>query len=192
VFQWVLQQSRTTRAALAQNELLVACDEATQQEVDDDVSKKKPLCEPSKLFEDCVRDGGSVVAECELCGRTHFGNGRNMEEGELESLQKQAKEHPDKFLGWDYDDIDTGYINGKRVVLGCPCNELSRYEAFIMSHRILILKFLLEYSTARLEESTALASAAKAATESIEKLGEAFNRPAPKRRKFNFTQGGKT
>lgn len=42
----------------------------------------------------------------------------------------------------DYDTIDWGYIAGKQIVYGCPCNSARRYEQWIWSHRYIIAKYL--------------------------------------------------
>ena len=49
--------------------------------------------EPSELFEGIVMDGGTLVATCELCGRTYFADSDVLgwEEGEYEELNEKSK-----------------------------------------------------------------------------------------------------
>jgi len=82
---------------------------------------------------------------CEFCNRVHFvGNGYgDYEEGELECLRASAAKEPSKYIEHnDYDSIDWGYINGKQIVWGCPCNSARQYEQWIWSHRYAIAKYL--------------------------------------------------
>lgn len=106
---------------------------------------------PSKLFEDIISDSGSISIICEMCGRTHFGTASPnlFEEGELEELRKKAKKNPGLYLeDSDNDCIGWGIIDGKQVVIGCPCKSLRKYEAFIWTNRHIIM----DYLTQRLEE----------------------------------------
>lgn len=82
---------------------------------------------------------------CEHCGRTHFvGDGHgDYEDGELEDLRTNAQRNPGEYIEHnDYDSIDWGYINGKQIVWGCPCNSARRFEQWIWSHRYAIAKYL--------------------------------------------------
>lgn len=100
---------------------------------------------PSEEFERAVLTGGSIVRDCDFCGRTHFADSReagDWNEGELEELRKQSEEKPDKCVAHDYDSIEYGEIAGRIAVLGCPCNSLRRYEDWIWTHRRLIAKYL--------------------------------------------------
>lgn len=116
------------------------------------MSDPKPaLPAPSELFLSAIRSAGSIVIDCELCGRTHFGDGRgDYEEGEYERLLAKAKTEPDKYIQHHDDDmVSYGYLQGKQAVLDCPCHELTRYEKFIWAHRWLIAS----YFRARLKEN---------------------------------------
>jgi hypothetical protein len=89
--------------------------------------------------------GALCSVECEHCERVHFvGTGYgDYEDGELEGLRANAQKHPGKYIEHnDYDSIDWGYINGKQIVWGCPCNSARQYEAWIWSHRYAIAKYL--------------------------------------------------
>lgn len=82
---------------------------------------------------------------CEHCGRVHFvGDGHgDYEDGELEDLRASAQKEPGKYIEHnDYDTIDWGFIAGKQIVYGCPCNSARRYEQWIWSHRYIIAKYL--------------------------------------------------
>jgi hypothetical protein len=101
---------------------------------------------PSDEFMEAVVDGGSIVTECELCGRVHFATydgGGDFEEGELEDLRKQADKEPDRYLEEGrYSSISFGYIDGKQAVWGCPCNLAKKYEDWIWGHRRTIIAYL--------------------------------------------------
>jgi hypothetical protein len=98
---------------------------------------------PSEAFERAVDNSGAIVATCELCDRTHFVSQGDFEDGELEELREKARLAPDKYIeDGRYDMLDIGYLDGKQVVLGCPCAKVANYEAWIWSHRYIISKYL--------------------------------------------------
>ena len=100
---------------------------------------------PSEQFELAFRGSGSLVVNCEFCGRVHFADSvyaGDWESEELENLRKDATENPDQYIGWEYDSVTWGYLNGQQYVHGCPCNEARRYEEFIWSHRFGIAEYL--------------------------------------------------
>lgn len=100
----------------------------------------------SDVFMRAVCHGGALCSICcEHCGRVHFvGDGHgDYEDGELEDLRANALKNPGKYIEHnDYDSIDWGYINGKQIVYGCPCNSARQYERWIWSHRYVISKYL--------------------------------------------------
>ena len=100
----------------------------------------------SDVFMRAVCHGGALCSIlCEFCGRTHFvGEGHgDYRDGELEDLRVSAQKNPGKYIEHnDYDTIDWGYINGKQIVYGCPCNSARQYERWIWSHRYIIAKYL--------------------------------------------------
>jgi len=109
---------------------------------------------PSEMFADAVCDGGTPVADCELCGRTHYvSSGYCMEQGELADLEWKHQQEPEKYIPSDCDSISIGHIDGRQVVYGCPCNKLSRYEKFIWRHRFLIAKYLKRRSEEMMAEA---------------------------------------
>jgi hypothetical protein len=101
----------------------------------------------SDTFMEAVCNRGALCQIlCEFCKRTHFmgelSHG-DYEEGELEDLRVKARKKPDKYIEHnDYDSISWGYINGKQIVWGCPCNSARQYEQWIWSHRYVISKYL--------------------------------------------------
>jgi len=100
---------------------------------------------PSELFERVIINAGSLVIDCELCGRTHFATMESgiYGEGELEELLEKAKNNPEKYIqDPSYDMISWGTIDGKQAVIGCPCNGLRKYEDFIWHNRTVILEYL--------------------------------------------------
>jgi hypothetical protein len=146
----------------------------------------------SELFVNVIRSSGSIVIDCELCGRTHFGNGGDYEEGEFENLQAKARSEPDKYIfHGDYDMVSYGYICGKQAVLDCPCNELAKYERFIWSHRDLISRYFVSRADEQLRDASQDSRSAHAARESVRRLQQ-LDRDSipqltfPKGRQFQF------
>lgn len=120
--------------------------------------------EPSEMMEDAFRDGvGTSDATCELCGRHVFGGDGTLgyEDGELESLRKKAEKEPDKYHEVSCDGVSLGTIDGKQIVLGCPCNLLRRYEDWIWNHRCKIVKYIKARTLARLNNAKEEADALK-------------------------------
>ena len=71
---------------------------------------------PESFVADCIL--------CEMCGRTHFStvNPDFWEDGELDELIENCKNHPDKFFQEDnYDCISCGFVDGKQAVDNCSC-----------------------------------------------------------------------
>ena len=62
---------------------------------------KKEYMPPSEDFITAVTGGGSIVTDCDLCGRTCFEDSEyagDWEEGELERLRENADKQPDKYV----------------------------------------------------------------------------------------------
>lgn len=123
---------------------------------------------PSNDFESAFTDSGSIVVECEFCGRTHFCNREDagdFEPGELERLREAQRESPGKVMGWDCTSIGAVEIDGKRAAQCCPCRKIRRYEDWIWRHRTQIAEYLQARVQAELAEAKAdaerLAIAAK-------------------------------
>ena len=96
----------------------------------------------SEHFWDALIDAGSLVVECEFCGRLHFAHEGDYEAGELERLEANAKKTPDKYVEhFDRDVVSWGYLDGKQAVYNCPCESLVRWEQFIWNERDMILKY---------------------------------------------------
>jgi len=101
---------------------------------------------PSYEFIDAVVNGCAIVIDCELCGRVHFATwdeNAGWEEGELEDLRAKAEKDPDRYIeDATCSSISYGWLNGKQVVDGCPCNRARKIEDWIWSHRDIISKYL--------------------------------------------------
>lgn len=105
----------------------------------------KKYLPPSDEFMGAVCNAGSIVADCEFCGRTHFVDEHwgDFEEGEFENLMKKYEEDPDKYVfNNEYSSVSLGYLDGKQVVWGCPCNAGSRYEEFMWNHRYIFRDYI--------------------------------------------------
>ena len=102
------------------------------------------LREPSNEFVRAVGSDCSVVADCELCGRTHFCNDQFAgydDDDELEKLLEKHKENPDKFVA-QAGSIGYGTINGKQAVMNCQCNRLREFEDWIWLHRHIVARYV--------------------------------------------------
>ena len=100
-----------------------------------------PVFSPLReIFDDIIEDTQTAVATCELCGRVCFENKVLQNSNHLEKLKKDAEETPDKVVPMDV--VRTGMIDGKTVVVNCPCNGLRKYENFIWSHRHMISSYI--------------------------------------------------
>lgn len=109
---------------------------------------------PSDDFMDAVRSGGSIVTDCEACGRVFFEDDESAgdwEDGELEKLRQNAKTNPDKYFAMDR--VETADIDGKHIVVNCPCNYLTRLEQWIWSHRRIIATYISKRAQAAAERA---------------------------------------
>lgn len=107
-----------------------------------------------KRLQDIVCDEGTPVSTCS-CGRTHFGDGDCMEEGEHEGLLAKARERPEKYISHpDAQSMSIGEFAGMHIVWDCQCDALARYERFIWENRSKII----EYIKARAEYEKSVAT----------------------------------
>ena len=109
---------------------------------------------PSDEFMDAVREGGGIRRQCEACGRECFEDDEgagSWEEGELENLRKKAEKNPDQYVAMAR--VESGTMNGKEVVVNCPCNFLKKYEDFIWAHRHVIAKYIAVRAKQRAEKA---------------------------------------
>ena len=102
----------------------------------------------SEHIKDVVCDGGTCSAVCDFCNRTHFvSSGLHMDSGELEELERNAAEKPERYVRRsDADVISYGYIEGNQYVWNCGCakseERLKRIEDWIWSHQKIIAAYL--------------------------------------------------
>lgn len=115
---------------------------------------------PSEAFMRTVCKSGSIVITCGFCNRTHFGADETLgwDDGERAELLAKAAATPDRYLEHDSDYVSWGEVDGKVAVDGCPCDGPARVEAFIWSHRDLILDYLKTRSQRQLAEARRLAT----------------------------------
>lgn len=100
--------------------------------------------QPSEEFMSAVCNSGTAVCTCEFCGRIHFTpySDLSYNDKEMEDLKKQSEENPDKYVLSCDDAISWGWMEGKQIVWGCPCNAGKKYEDFIWKHRFVIADYL--------------------------------------------------
>jgi len=130
---------------------------------------------PSKEFEEAIIHSGSILIDCHLCGRTHFGDNEDaliedLGEKEYKELLKDSKKNPDKYVQHDTEMVSWGNVNGKQAVLGCQCNGLSIYENLFWSHRYIIADYFSSRAGKELKEAKDtknLADKVKKATDSF-------------------------
>jgi len=134
-------------------------------------TKSKSLPKPSEEFLEAICDSGSIVIDCDFCGRTHFGNeepGMDWEEGEFERLFKPSKDNPDRYIYHsDRDTVHWGTLDGKQYVLDCPCNSASKYEDLFWRHRRTIADYFQARAKRELHDSKSNLELADSVSESI-------------------------
>ncbi len=90
---------------------------------------------PSETFIQSLSHDGSPAHDCVLCGRVHFNSeGEFMDEGELEKLQAQQKNNPEKYISHQ-GEVWLGTFAGEKIVLDCPCNGLGFLESVVWGSR---------------------------------------------------------
>ena len=107
----------------------------------------------SELFLSCFSRGGHYVADCSMCGRTHFA----ADAGDCIDViwfQRIAESAPNRYVEHKgCDSVTVVDINGATFVEGCPCNNARRFEAFVLNEYRAILDFLRAYKGARLADA---------------------------------------
>jgi len=134
---------------------------------------QKQLPEPSQEFMDAVTHASSGVNDCQLCGRTHFitcNGGFDWEDGIQENLMEKARREPDKYIAHSEDSIRWGYIDGKQVVEGCPCNQATRYERLFWRDRHTIQRYYQNKSAKMKSDAEKAAQLSGNVTKSLETL----------------------
>ena len=138
--------------------------------------KDKQLPEPSEEFKLTIRHAGSISIDCDLCGRTHFGNDEYALEEDLgkrgyQKLMKQHKRHPDKYVYHpDEDMVPWGNINGKQAVIDCQCHKLSEYEKFFLKNRHIIADYFTARAEKELKKAQTEKGLAKKVKDSVESI----------------------
>ena len=140
-----LDEQRGLIRAVAGN-ILAATDRGTAIRVlEEELEElKQTTGEPaSEAFMRAVCNTGSICIDCEFCNRTHFVSYGDFDRGELDDLRSRALQSPDKYIEHgDCDYISWGYLEGKQIVWGCPCNRARLYERWIWNHRYTIASYL--------------------------------------------------
>jgi len=82
-----------------------------------------------------------------------------------------AKKEPDKYIeNTEYDGIDWGYVGGRQVVYGCPCNRASEYEQFIWNNWHVIERYLSSMAKKKKKEADEESKLAESVETSVEEL----------------------
>jgi hypothetical protein len=139
------------------------------------MTKRNIPKEPSKEFEEAILHSASILVDCQLCGRTHFGSDEgalidDLGEKEYKALLGNSEKNPDKYIQHDSDMVSWGNINGKQAVIGCQCNKLSEYENLFWSHRNIIADYFSSRAQKELwdaKDTKNLADKVKKATDSV-------------------------
>jgi hypothetical protein len=137
--------------------------------------KTKSLSPPSREFEFAITHSGSIIINCQLCGRIHFGSDENalindLGEEEYKKLLRDSEKNPDNYVQHDTEMVSWGDIDGKQAVIGCECNNLSKYENLFWSHRYIIADYFSARAQKELnsaKDTKNLADKVKKATDSI-------------------------
>lgn len=98
----------------------------------------------SAEFVDAIITGGSCVIDCEFCNRTFFDcNGLDMDDGELEELNRKAARDSSKYVRVD-GAPSYGLFAGRQVVFQCDLldKHLARYEQLIWHSRGVIERYM--------------------------------------------------
>jgi len=112
----------------------------------------------SDEFQAAWNTSSSIVVTC-ACGHTHFasfGNNGNFDEGELEGLCEKAFRSPADYT----EHPDLSYVTylhvGKGIVIGCACQQDTKYENFIWLYRNEITAYLMARNKVDMETVTHL------------------------------------
>ena len=98
----------------------------------------------SELFEDIFRSNNGGCLRICVCGRINFDssdNGWDWDQGELEELEKNQKNNPDKYIEHD-GSVGTMVVSGNEIVCGCICEHAKKSEDFILENAENIAEYL--------------------------------------------------
>ena len=134
------------------------------------MAKKGNLQKPSREFEEAVIHSGSILIDCQLCGRTHYGSNEDaliedLSEKEYKRLLIDSEKNPDRYVQHDAETISWGDINGKQAVIGCQCNKLFGYENLFWNHRYIIA----DYFSSRAQKELKIAKDTKNLADKVKK-----------------------
>jgi len=124
----------------------------------------------AEIFRNAFGGSGSIRATCD-CGREHFEPEGDFDDGELEELERRAKEQPDRFVCQDR--VSLVNVGGKQFVMDCPCKGYMPYARFIWGHRHAIMDYLKQ----RMEQDYELALVAREKVLDLIKTAEATEKP---------------
>ena len=103
---------------------------------------------PSEEFYQAVEEffcHGSCRGWCDKCGRSFMDSSSryDLEEGEEEEFDENAKKYPGWFLYYDYSvPICDNFLGNGYGVVDCPCNWMKPYEDAFWIYRSLIANYL--------------------------------------------------
>ncbi len=126
--------------------------------------------QPSDTIKELVPESGSLVVDCQQCGRIHYyDDSPDMEPGELDDLERKRAVNPDKYICHSDGYVSWGTVDGKQTVINCPCHFLRAFEDTIWAHRELISAYLMARAQADLDAARETATAAKTARAAVVK-----------------------
>lgn len=98
----------------------------------------------TSFFEEMIMEGGTTVAICDYCGRCHFESHdlSQYRDGELERYRELAERKPSDYVEHlDDDSIGIGEIAGQLLVIGCPCEGMVKWEAWLWNNSAKISEY---------------------------------------------------
>lgn len=88
-----------------------------------------------EALEDAICEGGTIVAECEHCGKKYVNEADEhcFDDGELERYREGAKANPERYIFTDCT-IAKGLFLGVPYVWGCRCDRFLRRVAAVIDY----------------------------------------------------------
>lgn len=115
-------------------------------------------------FMNVICDGGTPVADCDLCKKTWYAQyGEYMDEGELEQMTKKRVESPDKYAATSDSSVSYGHAFGYQFVYGCRCEKARKIILRLWEHRGMLLTAFERIKNAQIKDLARLSERLEAA-----------------------------